>query len=251
MNCLDAATGGHATPISSARCSPSIRSFTRESTDSGSSASSSCAAEEEGRVVLERSTDGSYGVRLARTGSAEPLDAKALGLPTTESAIESYLANRYKGVGIKTAARLVQSFGVEVFQVLDREPERVRKLLLPSRADSVLSAWSNDVGRRATRARANASAPKPAASSASSADRSPAPPGDLEADREGARSGAPIAGTESVEDAARASKPPQRTGLVGRLLGRRRRGREMSLIEVPTQMDRTRPVTNDLWVRFG
>ena len=104
-------------------------------------------AETEGVVTVERTRDGSYRVQLkeappAASRAPGELDAKALGLPTTAGSIKSYLANRYKGVGIKTAERLVEHFGPEVFQVLQREPERVGKVLTRSRADSVLTAWA-------------------------------------------------------------------------------------------------------------
>ena len=127
-------------------------------------------AEGEGCVAVERTRDGSYRVRLieaAATPTAD-FDARALGLPTTESSVKSYLAHRYKGVGIKTAERLVGQFGAEVFHVLQRERERIRKVLPRSRADSVLTAWSGDYQRRskalpktASRASAGAAATSP------------------------------------------------------------------------------------------
>ncbi len=76
-------------------------------------------------------------------------DPKALGLPTSESSIKSYLANRYKGVGDKTAERIVSHFGRDAFQVVHQEPERVRSILPKSRADAVLAAWAGDYDRRA------------------------------------------------------------------------------------------------------
>ena len=108
-------------------------------------------AETEGAVSLERARGGSFGVRLAAAESgpgAPAFDAKALGLPATENSIKSYLAHRYKGVGVKTAARLVDHFGPEVFQVLHNRPERVKKVLLRARAESVLTAWASDFKRR-------------------------------------------------------------------------------------------------------
>jgi len=128
-------------------------------------------AESEGVATVERTRDGSYRVRLSEavaTPSASPgaLDLKVLGLPTTVGSIKSYFANRYKGVGIKTAERLVQHFGPEVFQVLQGEPERIRKVLTKSRADSVLTAWAGDYERRAK------SLPKAAASASPTRARS-------------------------------------------------------------------------------
>ena len=77
------------------------------------------------------------------------LDPKALGLPTSESSIKSYLANRYKGVGDKTAERIVSHFGKDTFRVVHQESERVRSILPRSRADAVLAAWAGDYERRA------------------------------------------------------------------------------------------------------
>ena len=85
---------------------------------------------------------------LPAPGRSE-LDPKALGLPTSESSIKSYLANRYKGVGDKTAERIVSHFGKDAFKVVHQEPERVRGILPKSRADAVLAAWTGDYDRRA------------------------------------------------------------------------------------------------------
>ncbi|MDE2981287.1 MAG: NYN domain-containing protein [Gemmatimonadota bacterium] len=107
-------------------------------------------AEKQGVVRLERAKDGSYGIALVeprRESVAIPFDPKALGLPVTEGSIKSYLANRYKGVGVKTAERLVEAFGAEVFSVLHREPDRVRKAVR-ARANSVMAAWEGDYKRR-------------------------------------------------------------------------------------------------------
>ncbi len=108
-------------------------------------------AEGEGAVVLRRASSGSFKVRPARRApeaGADAFDARALELPTSEKAIKSYLANRYKGIGIKTAERLVGSFGTDVFKVLQHAPERVRKTLSRARASTVLAEWEKDYKRR-------------------------------------------------------------------------------------------------------
>ncbi len=201
-------------------------------------------AEEEGRVSLERAKDGSYGVRLAgakpaAAPTAGPFDAKALGLPTGENAVKRYLANQYKGVGVKTAARLVDSFGVGVFEALDREPDRIRKLLSPGRADSLLSQWTADVGRRvesaarsagksARRAGENRAARTPRKRERGRRPEPKADDGRPDAGAEnvaaGASSPAPSGpGGEAAEDpVAEARGEAKRTGLMDRLLGRRR-----------------------------
>ncbi len=121
-------------------------------------------AEAEGAISLERGQGGSFGVRIAAAKAAPssaPVDARALGLPTTESSIKSYLAHRYKGVGVKTAGRLVDHFGAEVFQALQNQPERVGKVLPRTRAESVLSAWSVDFKRRSEAMAKEAAAARP------------------------------------------------------------------------------------------
>ena len=108
-------------------------------------------AASEGVVSVDRARDGSFRVRLVETAgpAASPeFDVKALGLPTTAASIKRYLAHRYKGVGVKTAERLVEQFAADVFQVLHTEPERIRKVLPRSRADSVLTSWAADYERK-------------------------------------------------------------------------------------------------------
>ena len=108
-------------------------------------------AEEQGAIELRRGKGGSFGIVVAAP-TAEPeapaFDARALGLPTTEGSIKSYLAHRYKGVGIKTAERLVDHFGASVFEVMQTQPERVRQALFKARAESVLANWAGDYKRR-------------------------------------------------------------------------------------------------------
>ncbi|MCY4574573.1 MAG: NYN domain-containing protein [Gemmatimonadetes bacterium] len=108
-------------------------------------------AESKGAVALGRAGSGSFEVRLARRApETQPgaFDPKALGLPIAEPAIRSYLANRYKGVGVKTAERLVENFGADVFKVLQHTPERVGKALSRARAGAVLAEWEKDYKRR-------------------------------------------------------------------------------------------------------
>ena len=198
-------------------------------------------AEKMGAVSLERGKGGSFGVRLvpAASGPSAPaFDAKALGLPTTESSIKSYLAHRYKGVGVKTAARLVDHFGADVFQVLQDQPERVRKVLLRVRAESVLTAWASDFKRRSEALARQAAAARSSERQASAARTEPRPRG--QHGRRGSREGDAAAATrdrtpgagESVEEEAVAvgvsadPGPPARQGLLGLFpWGRRSRRR--------------------------
>lgn len=82
------------------------------------------------------------------TDAQHGVDAKALGLPTTAEAARSYLTHRYRGVGVKTANTLVETFGEGLFGVLQNAPDKVRALLPRARAERVLSAWREDYRRR-------------------------------------------------------------------------------------------------------
>ena len=210
-------------------------------------------AEKQGAVKLDRARDGSYGIALVeprRESVAMPFDPKALGLPVTEGSIKSYLANRYKGVGIKTAERLVEAFGAEVFSVLHRQPDRVRKAVR-ARANSVMAAWEVDYKRRsAALARSRAadesgqsanasptSARKPGgATGASTAQASMTPSGASSSSgssRRAARGSpdAPSGGSDRAvamadrEKAASGDGKPARSGLMG-FFRRGRRSRE-------------------------
>ena len=120
-------------------------------------------AETQGVVAVTRLEGGSF---EARVPSAE-LDAKLLGLPTTVESIKSYLTNRYKGIGVKTADKLIASFGTELFTVLRDEPEKVREVLPKARAVRVLAAWNEDHQRRS----------KPHGGRGKASPRTPASPG--------------------------------------------------------------------------
>jgi uncharacterized protein (TIGR00288 family) len=82
------------------------------------------------------------------TPPAAHLDLSALGLPTDTDAQVRYLANRYKGVGKKTAEKLVEEFGEDLFTVLQEDPQRVQGLIPPARAENVLEQWKADFDRR-------------------------------------------------------------------------------------------------------
>ena len=190
-------------------------------------------AEVEGVLELKRSRDGSYSIRLVEKRPAEAVasyDAKALELPTTVASIKSYLANRYKGVGIKTAERLVDHFGAEVFKVLHDDPNRARKVLSRARADSVLDQWAIDYERRSkarTKPPARSSKPDGGASAPSAQPSKPTRPArrDSPAERSAPGNEAPATVAAAPADAAPDSGKPARSGLMGFLLpGRRTRG---------------------------
>ena len=116
-------------------------------------------------VDLVRLDGGGCEVRLREDASsldAKALDAKALGLPSAADAMTSYLTNRYRGVGVKTAETLVKKFGPRLFAILQSDPDKVRALLPPGRADIVLLAWQEDYERRVRQAKGKAKAATPA-----------------------------------------------------------------------------------------
>jgi uncharacterized protein (TIGR00288 family) len=86
--------------------------------------------------------------RAKKTESAPAaFSASALGLPEETSEIAQYLGT-YKGVGAKTAESMVESFGSDLFRVMDEEPDRVRDLLGGRRSGTLLEQWTADVSMR-------------------------------------------------------------------------------------------------------
>ncbi len=69
-------------------------------------------------------------------------------LPTDVDGMVRYLSTRYRGVGRRTAVTLVEQFGERLFHVLEAEPDRVREVVPPARAEKVLGAWAEDRARR-------------------------------------------------------------------------------------------------------
>ena len=64
--------------------------------------------------------------------------------PTTVAGIEKYLGSGLiKGIGAHFARRLVDAFGTQVFDVIEREPARLRDVegIGPTRAERIAAAW--------------------------------------------------------------------------------------------------------------
>ncbi len=72
----------------------------------------------------------------------------SLGLPSDPGAIVRYLTHRYKGVGEKTAETLVEKLGSNLFATMQDDPDAISRIVPPSRAEQVLSAWRTDYERR-------------------------------------------------------------------------------------------------------
>ena len=65
--------------------------------------------------------------------------------PSTLEGIEKYLGSgMIRGIGPHFAARLVRTFGAEVFEVIENDPERLRELpgIGPKRQSQVVAAWA-------------------------------------------------------------------------------------------------------------
>lgn len=73
-------------------------------------------------------------------------------LPTTESAMLRYLSSRaVKGIGPKTAARIVAAFGESTFEVIEKDPERLATLggISRSKAMEISASFKEQFGVRA------------------------------------------------------------------------------------------------------
>ncbi len=83
--------------------------------------------------------------------AAAAVDPQRLGLPTDSDAQVRYLTHRYRGVGKKTAEKLVERFGEDIFTVFQEEPQRVQDVIPSARAETVLEQWKEDYDRRRAR----------------------------------------------------------------------------------------------------
>lgn len=65
-----------------------------------------------------------------------------LTAPTHLEGLEKYVSNAIPGIGPTYGKKLVEAFGVDVFNVIENEPERLRALkgVGPKRADSIIKA---------------------------------------------------------------------------------------------------------------
>lgn len=73
-------------------------------------------------------------------GDGGTSEAPESGSQVGNAHIVEHLKSHYTGVGAKTAETLVETFGADLFRVLDEDPDRVRAVLPDHRADRVLEA---------------------------------------------------------------------------------------------------------------
>ncbi len=100
------------------------------------------------------------GAKVTPSVEGGPIDSAALGFPTDPTAVTRYLTNSYKGVGQKTAERLVEEFGGSLFQVLQDQPHRLGSVIPANRADQLLEAFRTDLARRLERKAEESDSPK-------------------------------------------------------------------------------------------
>lgn len=67
-------------------------------------------------------------------------------MPTTESGIVNYLSSIVKGIGPKTAQKIVDFFGTETIEILDNEPRRLSEVpgLKRELAKSLMISWGEN-----------------------------------------------------------------------------------------------------------
>lgn len=81
-------------------------------------------------------------------GPAGSVDFDALGLPTDDAALIRYLTNSYKGVGRKTAEKVVEEFGFDLFRMLHEEPGKLESVVRADRLEQLVQGWKADLARR-------------------------------------------------------------------------------------------------------
>jgi exodeoxyribonuclease V alpha subunit len=80
----------------------------------------------------------------ARYGMQFVVDHYSEALPNTRATIEDYLSSgRVRGIGITTAKRIVQHFGLDTFKILDEEVERLREVkgISQSKLKMIDASW--------------------------------------------------------------------------------------------------------------
>ena len=80
----------------------------------------------------------------ARHGQQLRAETLRLTRPDTPDGIEAYLSSKaVRGIGPALAARLVKAFGVDVFRVIEEDPERLRTVdgIGPGRQAAITTSW--------------------------------------------------------------------------------------------------------------
>jgi len=96
----------------------------------------------------KRSRRGRGRKRTEEAPGPAAFSAEAIGLPTDPAEIRAYLSSSYKGIGLKTADLLLETFGPDLFGAMRERPEEIRGVLKDRRADTLLDQWAADFERR-------------------------------------------------------------------------------------------------------
>ena len=88
-------------------------------------------------------TDGKFGPQF-RAEIFHPI------LPTTAEGIKKYLISGIDGIGPKTAGLIVDAFGNNTVNILDKYPTRIKEIrgIGPKKAGMVIAAWKEGAARR-------------------------------------------------------------------------------------------------------
>jgi exodeoxyribonuclease V alpha subunit len=100
---------------------------------------------EAAEFIGEWREDSKYGLQF-RAHSVRPIQ------PTSQRGITRYLSEIVKGIGPKTAERIVDHFGADTLTVLNQTPERLHEvpLLGAEKADRLAKAWRHTQAERET-----------------------------------------------------------------------------------------------------
>ena len=118
---------------------------------------------EEAQFVGEWVVDARYG-RQFRAEQAIPI------APTSAKGIINYLSSGIvKGIGPRTAQKIVDHLGAETISILDNEPERIHEVpgLKPRLADNLIKVWTKTASCATSSSICRASASAPGSPSAS------------------------------------------------------------------------------------
>jgi uncharacterized protein (TIGR00288 family) len=106
----------------------------------GAASSGPAKAESPGQAWEPASPDGASEEKRR----SEPTTSASKKPSESTSDPIAHMIRNYSGVGRRTAEALVDRFGAEVFQVIDREPERLTEVLSAARARAVIAARASE-----------------------------------------------------------------------------------------------------------
>ena len=102
------------------------------------------------QAVVYQNYDNGYSVLRLNIGESQPVTVVGT-IPLPASQFQSYLSGRIiKGIGPKSAARIVGHFGEKSLEIMEREPERLAEVsgISPQRARQIGEEFRVQVGMR-------------------------------------------------------------------------------------------------------